>query len=74
MSQLMDIEWRLKGHKDLIEMQTPKDDKMWNWDKEERDRAFNLMAYQEGEHGLQMRIDDQIEKMQGILKRLEELK
>jgi len=69
---LTQISKRLEIHKGLIKDQTPRENTMFSLPKEELDKTLSLMAYSEGEHGLDMRLDDDIEKKQDLVSRIQQ--
>ena len=44
---------------------------MFSLSKEELEKTLTLMAYSEGEHGFDMRLDDDIEKKQNLVSRIQ---
>ena len=68
--QLSEIAKRLEIHKGLIKDQTPRENTMFSLSKEELEKTLTLMAYSEGEHGFDMRLDDDIEKKQELVSRI----
>ncbi len=69
--QLSEIAKRLEIHKGLIKDQTPRENTMFSLSKEELEKTLTLMAYSEGEHGFDMRLDDDIEKKQNLVSRIQ---
>lgn len=69
--ELSEIAKRLKIHKGLIKDQTPRENTMFSLSKEELEKTLTLMAYSEGEHGFDMRLDDDIEKKQNLVSRIQ---
>tara|TARA_B100001063_G_scaffold155018_1_gene144639 strand:- start:196 stop:420 length:225 start_codon:yes stop_codon:yes gene_type:complete len=69
--QLSEVAKRLEIHKGLIKDQTPRENTMFSLPKEELEKTLTLMAYSEGEHGFDMRLDDDIEKKQNLVSRIQ---
>tara|TARA_B100001059_G_C17611558_1_gene464850 strand:+ start:281 stop:505 length:225 start_codon:yes stop_codon:yes gene_type:complete len=69
--QLSEVAKRLEIHKGLIKDQTPRENTMFSLSKEELEKTLTLMAYSEGEHGFDMRLDDDIEKKQNLVSRIQ---
>ena len=70
--QFSQIAKRLEIHKGLIKDQTPRENTMFSLSKEELDKTLTLMAYSEGEHGFDMRLDDDIEKKKDLVSRIQQ--
>ena len=70
--QFSQIAKRLELHKGLIKDQTPRENSMFSLSKEELDKTLTLMAYHEGDHGFDMRLDDDIEKKQNLVSRIQQ--